>query len=230
MRHAGSVSFAAAHRGELPTCVDIAVVDFEERRRDSRARDRVPLGVPSEGAVGRLLAARRRHQQSLRGRRVAQRVLVGDKVVGQVRGVGCQPPFWGSDASGGCAGGSVVAVAVAVVVVDGLVDSEQPTSASMIVTTRSGVARRIVRMLATADRSMVASRRLWLKVFTSRRVREIVCDPGLVGPQRVSRIGSCDINGGRCAGCSARAPIRVLSRDVWHRVAAVPPAAVDRHR
>ena len=89
MRHAGSVSFALAHRGELPTRVDIAVVDFEERRRDSRARDRVPLGVPSEGAVGRLLAARRRHQHSLRRRRVAQRLLVGDKVVGQVRGVGC---------------------------------------------------------------------------------------------------------------------------------------------
>jgi hypothetical protein len=70
-------------------------------------------------------------------------------------------------------------VAVAVVAVDGLFDSEQPTSASMIVTTRSGVARRIARMLATADRSTVASTRLWLKVFTSRRVRETVCDPGL---------------------------------------------------
>ena len=86
-------------------------------------------------------------------------------------------------------------MAVAVVVVDGLVDSEQPTSASMIVTTRSGVARQIVRMLATADRSTVASRRLWLKVFTSRRLREIVCDPGRVGLQRVFRIGACDING-----------------------------------
>ena len=73
----------------------------------------------------------------------------------------------------------MVAVAVAVDVVDGLFDSEQPTSASMIVTTRSGVARRIARMLATADRSTVASTRLWLKVFTSRRVRETVCDPGL---------------------------------------------------
>ena len=61
------------------------------------------------------------------------------------------------------AGGSVVAVAVAVGVVDGLVDSEQPTSANRIVTTRSGVTRRIVRMLATADRSTVASTRLWLK-------------------------------------------------------------------
>ena len=66
-------------------------------------------------------------------------------------------------------------MAVAFVVVDGLVDSEQPTSATMIVTTRSGVARRIVRMLATADRSMVASTRLWLNVFTSRRLCEIVC-------------------------------------------------------
>lgn len=76
-------------------------------------------------------------------------------------------------------------MAVAIVVVDGLVDSEQPTSANMIVTTRSSVARRIVPMLATADRSTVASTRLWLNVLTSRRLREIVCGPGLAGLQRV---------------------------------------------
>jgi hypothetical protein len=99
-------------------------------------------------------------------------------------------------------------VAVAVVVVDGLVDSEQPTSANMIVTTRSGVAHRIVRMLATADRSTVASTWLWLNVFTSRRMREIVCGPGLVGLQRVSRIGSCDINAGEMCWCSARTQLR----------------------
>jgi hypothetical protein len=40
-------------------------------------------------------------------------------------------------------------------------------------------------MLATADRSTVASTRLWLNVFTSRRLREIVCGPGLAGLQRV---------------------------------------------
>jgi hypothetical protein len=91
----------------------------------------------------------------------------------------------------------VVAVAVAVGVVDGLVDSEQATSANRIVTTRSGVTRRIVRTLATADRSTVASTRLWLSVFTSRRLREIVCGTNLVGLQRVSRIGSCDINAGQ---------------------------------
>ena len=95
-------------------------------------------------------------------------------------------------------------MAVAVGVVDGLFDSEQPTSASMIVTTRSGVTRRIVRMLATADRSTVASTRLWLNVFTSRRLREIVCGPSLVGLQRVSRIGSCDINAGQMCWYSAR--------------------------
>jgi hypothetical protein len=58
--------FRSAHCNELPTRVDVAVVDFEERRRDSRARDRVPLGVASEGTVGRLLAVGRRHQHSLR--------------------------------------------------------------------------------------------------------------------------------------------------------------------
>jgi hypothetical protein len=99
-------------------------------------------------------------------------------------------------------------VAVAVVVVDGLVDSEQPTGANMIVTTRSGVAHRIVRMLATADRRTVASTWLWLNVFTSRRMREIVCGPGLVGLQRVSRIGSCDINAGEMCWCSARTQLR----------------------
>ena len=40
-------------------------------------------------------------------------------------------------------------------------------------------------MLATADRSTVASTRLWLNVFTSRRLRESVCGPGLAGLQRV---------------------------------------------
>ena len=120
--------------------------------------------MPSEGTVGRLLAARRRHQHSLRRRRVAQRLLVGDKVVGQMRGVGCQPPLRGVGCQPRLRGAaSVVAVAVAVGVVDGLFDSEQPTSANMIVTTRSGVTRRIVRILATADRSTVASTRLWLK-------------------------------------------------------------------
>jgi hypothetical protein len=47
----------------------------------------------------------------------------------------------------------MVAVAVAVAVVDGLADTEQPTSANVIATTRSGVARRIVPMLTTADQS-----------------------------------------------------------------------------
>jgi hypothetical protein len=69
-------------------------------------------------------------------------------------------------------------VAVAIVVVDGLGDSEQPTSANMVMTTRS-VARRIVRMLAAADHSTVASTWLWLNVFTYRRMCEIVCGPGL---------------------------------------------------
>jgi hypothetical protein len=40
-------------------------------------------------------------------------------------------------------------------------------------------------MLATADSSTVASTRSWLNVFTSRRLREIVCGRGLVGLQRV---------------------------------------------
>jgi len=60
----------------------------------------------------------------------------------------------------GWAGGSEVAVSVAAVGVDGLVDSEQPTSTNMIMTTKSGVARRIGRMLPRADRSAVASARL----------------------------------------------------------------------
>jgi len=57
----------------------------------------------------------------------------------------------------------VVAGEVAVVVADGLFGSEQPTSVNMIVTTRSGM----------------ASTRLWLNEFTSRRLPEIVCGPGL---------------------------------------------------
>jgi hypothetical protein len=101
----------------------------------------------------------------------------------------------------------VVAGAVAVVVVDGLVDGEQLTSAIMIATAKSAVARRTVRMLATADRSTVASRRLWLKVFTSRRLREIICDPGRVGLQRVFRIGACDINGEEVQVLVDRAPL-----------------------
>ena len=64
----------------------------------------------------------------------------------------------------------------------------------MIVTTRSGVTRRIVRMLATANRSTVARTRWWLKVFTFRRLREIAYVTNLVGPQPVSRIGWREIN------------------------------------
>ena len=68
-------------RGELPTRVDVAVVDVEERRWDSRTRHRIPFRVVPDGTVGRLLAACRRRQCVL-GRRAAQRVLVGNKVVG----------------------------------------------------------------------------------------------------------------------------------------------------
>jgi uncharacterized protein YjeT (DUF2065 family) len=59
-------------------------------------------------------------------------------------------------------------VAIAVVVVEGLVGSEQPTSAKMMLTMRSGAPRRIARSFATADRSAVASTQFWLNVFTSR--------------------------------------------------------------
>ena len=65
------LQIAPDQRVELQARVDVAVVDVEERRRDQRACDRVPLGMPSEGAVGRLLAPRRAHQHRLRRRRVA---------------------------------------------------------------------------------------------------------------------------------------------------------------
>ena len=101
----------------------------------------------------------------------------------------------------------MVAVAVAVGVVDGLVDSEQPTSANMIVTTRSGMTRRIVRTLATADRSTVASTRLLLNVFTSRPLRKIVCGPGLVGLQRKCLVSDHVTSCWSAAGSVARAGV-----------------------
>jgi hypothetical protein len=54
-------------------------------------------------------------------------------------------------------------------VVDVVFDSEQPTSATMIVATTTGVPHQVLRMLATAVRSTMARSRWWLKVFTFRR-------------------------------------------------------------
>jgi hypothetical protein len=67
----------------------------------------------------------------------------------------------------GCGGAGDVAEVVAGVV-DGLFDSEQPATATIIVTTTTGVTRRIVKMLTTANCSTVARTRWWLTVFTFR--------------------------------------------------------------
>jgi hypothetical protein len=62
----------------------------------------------------------------------------------------------------------------------------------MIVPRTSGAAR-IARTLATAGRSGAATRRLRLTVFTSVDWLNF-CGCGLVGPQRVFRVGRYDIN------------------------------------
>ena len=79
------------HRGELTTGVDIAVVDVEELRRDARPCGSIPFGMLPDGSIGSLLAVGRRHQCRLPRRRVTQRVLVGDQVVGQLCGIRRQP-------------------------------------------------------------------------------------------------------------------------------------------
>ncbi len=72
-------------RGELPTSVDVEVVNLQQGRRDSGTRDRIPLAVIPDGAVGGLLTARRCLHRGFGRRRVAERLLVGDEVVGQLR-------------------------------------------------------------------------------------------------------------------------------------------------
>ena len=78
---------APTQRGELPTRVDVAVVDLEKRRWDSWTGDRVPFGMASDQAIGRLLAVCGRGQNVLRRRGVAQRTLVGDEVIRELHRV-----------------------------------------------------------------------------------------------------------------------------------------------
>lgn len=78
------------HRLKLSTGVDIAVVDIDQGGRDQRSDGRIPLRMPTDGPVGRLLAARHSRQRCIRRRRVAQREFVGDQIVGQLGGVGGQ--------------------------------------------------------------------------------------------------------------------------------------------
>ena len=81
---------------QLASRVDIAVVGLDQRRRDLRADDAVPLGVTPDGAVGDLLAAGSGHQGGLGCRRVADGQLVGDQVIGyHRRGYGRSTPARG---------------------------------------------------------------------------------------------------------------------------------------
>jgi len=91
-------------------------------------------------------------------------------------------------------GATAVAATFAVVAVDGLADSEQPTSASIMVTTRSGA---------------VASIRLWLKVFTSRRLRKPVSAQVYRACSEYLVSGQCDINGRDVLEICSGADVRV---------------------
>ena len=75
------------HRIELPSGIDVAVVGIDERRGDARSRRGIPFRVTPDRAVSGLLAMRRRRQRRFCGRWIAQRMLVGDEVVGNLGGV-----------------------------------------------------------------------------------------------------------------------------------------------
>ncbi|EUA51702.1 hypothetical protein I552_2648 [Mycobacterium xenopi 3993] len=67
--------------------------------------------MSADGAVGRLLAARRRDQRCLADRRVTQREFVGDEVIGQLTG---------SETSRGCTPSGALGLAATVVDASGM--------------------------------------------------------------------------------------------------------------
>ena len=186
MRHAGSVSCGRSRHPEAAPRVDIAVLNFEQPRRDSRARGRVPLGMPTEGEVGRLLAVRHPLNRASDDDGSRSACPSATRSSARLHGVGCQPtPRRGCQR--GRAGGSVARSRSPSVRSTGwsiLSSDEREHDRDE----RSSVARRIVpdaRRQPTA--APAALPRFRLNALTSRRLREIVCGPGLAGRQRVYR-------------------------------------------